>query len=131
MQNGEYFWIKPQRGYDWEIGMVSGPELALPTFARCGCIGNFEVFEIGPKVISPVLQPERAVMPKLCKLTCGFCGYEHYADPCTDEPCRKCRDRFAMAALAGFGTDIDADRTAELCYAQADAMLAARSKLKS
>ena len=67
---------------------------------------------------------------------CLYCGFGIAIIPPTEgtparlvfENCPQCRDRFAMAALAGFGCGVDAKRMAELCYEVADAMLAERGK---
>lgn len=92
--------------------------------------------------------------PPQAKPPCTFCGHtscnsidcyarQAFVDRDTEDPSQTelvvparlyreaietLRDKFALAALAGFGTGVAADRTAQLCYAQADAMIEARKK---
>jgi len=63
-------------------------------------------------------------------ITCGHCGFNAIVMVTeiqnSDWKCPRCRDQFAMAALAGFGCGVKPQEMARLCYEAAYAMMEAR-----
>ena len=127
-ENNKYHWVKAVTedakvsfGEEWHPASVDIPDNSI---YLCGCdfIAVVSDFEIGLEIVPP--------SSEVANITCGDCGFNAVVLVAeiqnSDWKCPRCRDQFAMAALAGFGCGVKPQEMARLCYEAADAMMEAR-----